>query len=70
MVGPTIDVAAEKALVCPVCGAKFFAPGAEDLAFNSGGACRTCDGTGMVRSVDVRWFDVRAHRRRRSALAH
>ena len=52
MVGPTIDVAAEKALVCPVCGAKFFAPGAEDLAFNSGGACRTCDGTGMVRSVD------------------
>ena len=43
MVGPTIDVAAEKALVCPVCGAKFFAPGAEDLAFNSGGACRTGD---------------------------
>lgn len=52
MVGPTLDVAAERALVCPVCGVSFLAPGAEDLAFNSGGACRTCDGTGMVRSVD------------------
>ena len=49
---PALDVAAEKPLVCPVCGEKFFPPGAEDLAFNSGGACRTCDGTGMVRSVD------------------
>ncbi len=49
---PTLDVAAERQLVCPVCGERFFAPGAEDLAFNSGGACRTCDGTGVVRSVD------------------
>ena len=49
---PTLDVAAEKALICPVCGAKFYAPGAEDLAFNSSGACRTCDGTGTMRTVD------------------
>ena len=49
---PTIDVAAGKELVCPVCGAAFYAPGAEDLSFNSGGACRTCGGTGIVRTVD------------------
>ena len=49
---PSFDVAAERELVCPVCGARFFGPGAEDLAFNSAGACRTCDGTGVVRTVD------------------
>ena len=49
---PTLDVAAERELVCPECGAKFYAPGAEDLAFNSNGACRRCDGTGTVRTVD------------------
>ena len=49
---PTLDVAAELPLVCPVCGEKFFAPGAEQLAFNSEGACRTCSGTGIVRTVD------------------
>jgi excinuclease ABC subunit A len=38
--------------VCPVCGAHFYAPGAEELAFNSQGACRTCGGTGVVRTVD------------------
>lgn len=46
-------VAAGKELVCPVCGAHFFAPSAEELAFNSQGACRTCDGTGTVRTVDL-----------------
>lgn len=51
-VEPTLDVAAERPLICPVCGVKFFAPGAESLAFNSQGACRTCDGTGVVRTVD------------------
>lgn len=51
-VPPSLNVAAEKELVCPVCGARFFAPGAEDLSFNSGGACPTCHGTGTVRSVD------------------
>ena len=52
-VPPTLDVAAEKELVCPECGARFFAPGAEELAFNSQGACRRCDGTGTVREVDM-----------------
>ena len=49
---PTLAVAAEQELVCPECGARFYAPGAEELAFNSQGACRKCDGTGTVRSVD------------------
>ncbi len=49
---PTLAVAAEQELICPVCGTEFFAPSAEELAFNSQGACRTCDGTGMVRTVD------------------
>ena len=51
-VEPSLRVAAEKDLVCPVCGEHFYAPGAEDLAFNSQGACRKCDGTGTVRTVD------------------
>lgn len=49
---PTLAVAAEQALVCPVCGTRFYAPGAKELAFNSQGACRTCSGTGIVRTVD------------------
>ena len=49
---PTLAVAAEQELVCPECGEHFFAPGAEELAFNSQGACRTCGGTGTVRTVD------------------
>ena len=49
---PTLAVAAGKELVCPVCGVRFYAPGAEELAFNSQGACRTCGGTGTVRAVD------------------
>lgn len=49
---PTLDVAAEKPLVCATCGITFDAPGAEDLSFNSRGACPTCDGTGIVRTVD------------------
>lgn len=51
-VPPTIDVAAERPFSCPVCGAQVHAPGAEDLAFNSRGACPTCSGTGVVRTVD------------------
>jgi len=50
---PSLDVAAEREIACPVCGARFSGPGAEDLAFNSSGACRTCEGTGTVRSVDM-----------------
>ena len=49
---PTLEVAAGRPLTCPVCGAVFYAPSAEELAFNSRGACRTCDGTGIVRTVD------------------
>ena len=49
---PTLDVAAGLELTCPECGTKFYAPSAEELAFNSQGACRTCDGTGIVRTVD------------------
>jgi excinuclease ABC subunit A len=51
-VEPSIRVAAGQELICPVCGAKFFAPSAEELSFNSTGACKTCDGTGTVRTVD------------------
>ena len=49
---PSLNVAAGLPLVCPVCGEAFFAPGAEELAFNSQGACKKCDGTGVVRTVD------------------
>ncbi len=49
---PTLDVAAEQPIYCPVCGARVMAPGAEQLAFNSEGACRRCGGTGIVRTVD------------------
>lgn len=49
---PTIDVAANKNLICPVCSAEFYPPGAEVLAFNSDGACPTCQGTGTVRQID------------------
>lgn len=49
---PTLAVAAEKELVCPVCGVRFYAPGAEELAFNSQGACETCGGVGTIRTVD------------------
>ncbi|WP_342025056.1 hypothetical protein AAE021_07855 [Arthrobacter citreus] len=49
---PTIDVAADKELVCPECGVSFRPPGAEFLAFNSDGACPRCEGTGTVRDVD------------------
>lgn len=51
-VEPSLAVAAEQALVCPVCGENFYAPSAEELAFNSQGACKTCGGTGIVRTVD------------------
>ena len=49
---PSLAVAAGQELVCPECGAAFFAPSAEELAFNSQGACSRCGGTGTVRTVD------------------
>ena len=50
---PSLAVAAGKELVCPECGAHFYAPSAEELAFNSQGACQKCGGTGIVRAVDL-----------------
>lgn len=50
---PTLLVAAGKKLTCPKCGEQFYAPSAEELAFNSQGACKTCGGTGSVRTVDL-----------------
>ena len=49
---PSLAVAAGQELVCPECGAHFYAPSAEELSFNSQGACRTCGGTGTVQTVD------------------
>lgn len=49
---PTLDIAAGKVLECPECHAIFYAPSAEELAFNSQGACLCCSGTGLVRTVD------------------
>lgn len=49
---PSLSVAAMQEITCPVCGAKFYGPGAEELAFNSSGACPTCGGTGVVRNVN------------------
>ena len=49
---PSMSVAAEQPITCATCGKTFFGPGAEDLAFNSGGACPTCGGTGTVRHVN------------------
>ena len=48
----TLDWAAEKAVHCPVCGEYVQPIGAEELAFNSSGACKRCGGTGMIRTVD------------------
>ena len=49
---PSLSVAAMQEITCPVCGAKFYGLGAEELAFNSSGACPTCGGTGVVRNVN------------------
>ncbi len=49
---PSTAVATDQPITCPACGEKFFGPGAEDLAFNSTGACPTCEGTGVVRTVN------------------
>ena len=50
---PSLAVAAGKELVCPVCGVHFYAPSAEELAFNSQGGCAKCAGTGRIRTVDM-----------------
>lgn len=50
---PSLAVAAGKGLVCSECGVHFYAPSAEELAFNSQGACQKCGGTGIVHTVDM-----------------
>ncbi|MBO4348363.1 MAG: excinuclease ABC subunit UvrA [Candidatus Methanomethylophilaceae archaeon] len=49
---PSIDFAAMFEIRCPVCGEIVTPPSAEELAFNSAGACRKCDGTGVAYEVD------------------
>jgi excinuclease ABC subunit A len=49
---PSLSVAAMQEITCPVCGEKFYGPGAEELAFNSTGACKSCGGTGVVQTVN------------------
>ncbi|SDL39831.1 excinuclease ABC subunit A [Sarcina sp. DSM 11001] len=51
-VEPGFQVALMQEIVCPECGERFYGPGAEELAFNSQGACKCCGGTGTVRTVD------------------
>ncbi len=50
---PSLAVAAEKELTCTACGTHFYGPSAEDLSFNSTGACKRCGGTGIVMTVDT-----------------
>ena len=49
---PGFQVASMQEIICPECGEHFYGPGAEELAFNSQGACKCCGGTGTVRTVD------------------
>ena len=52
-IAPTLAVAAEQPIYCPICKARVLPPSAEQLAFNSQGACPECSGTGLVRRVDM-----------------
>lgn len=52
-VEPSLNVAREIPIECPVCGAEFHGLSAEEYAFNSGGACPKCSGTGIMRDVDT-----------------
>ena len=49
---PTIKIAADESLICPNCGTSFSPLGAEQLAFNSEGACERCGGTGIAMTID------------------
>ena len=51
-VPPSMAVALERPLVCPSCNVELMGLGAEQLAFNSEGACPSCGGTGVTRVVD------------------
>lgn len=49
---PTLAVAADQPIHCASCGRRIVPPSAESLAFNSAGACHTCSGTGIARTVN------------------
>ncbi len=49
---PDMNVALMLPTKCPVCGEEFYGPGAESMAFNSEGACPSCSGTGVIRTVN------------------
>lgn len=49
---PTLNVAREIPIKCSECGEEFYGLGAEEYAFNSDGACPTCEGTGYIRGID------------------
>lgn len=49
---PSMAVSLMLPITCPICGEEFYGPGAEEMAFNSDGACLTCSGTGIIRVVD------------------
>lgn len=51
-VPPGMNEARMVPYTCPACGTAFDGLGAEQLAFNSEGACPTCGGTGVTRVVD------------------
>ncbi len=53
LVEPSLHVALGQELICPVCGVHFYGPSAEELAFNSQGACSKCQGTGKVHMVNI-----------------
>ena len=52
-VEPTLKVAAEQEILCPICGKQVQPPSSEELAFNSQGVCPECGGTGRVRTVNI-----------------
>lgn len=50
---PSAAFAAMRPVFCPECGGRVVPPSAEDLAFNSTGACPMCQGTGTAVEVDM-----------------
>lgn len=52
-VEPTLKVAAEQEILCPICGEQVQPPSSEELAFNSQGVCPECGSTGRVRTVNI-----------------
>jgi excinuclease ABC subunit A len=52
-VPPSLDAWATEQITCPICGAIAPLPSAESFAFNTHGACRTCEGLGATKEVDA-----------------